>query len=130
MPEELKNLIEKIKAEGVKAAEDRARSIEEEASRKAKTLLAKAEKDAERIINEAGKKVAAMEESARVSLKQAGRDLLIALKKEINDTLDRIIVSHVHEALNPQEMAKIIAQLVKQTKLLILKKASSLHLGT
>ena len=113
MTEELKNLIEKIQEEGVKAAEDKARQIEGAAKREAEAIVAKARKDAETLIQEAKKKAKREEEAGLASLKQAGRDLVIALKKEIGAVLDRIVVSHVKEALAPDETARIITTLVK-----------------
>ncbi|MGB2705388.1 MAG: hypothetical protein WBC74_00800 [Candidatus Omnitrophota bacterium] len=116
MAEELKDLIEKIKVEGVKAAEDKAKSIEKEARRSAKDCLSKSEKEAENVISEARERVARMEKSGKDSLKQAGRDLILSLRKEINALLDKIIVSRVHEALGPAEMIKIITLIAKQSK--------------
>ena len=84
MAEELKNLIEKIHQEGVKAAEDKASDIENEAKRQAKAIVERAEKEAKDVIAEAKGKIAEMEGSGKVSLKQAGRDLLLSLRKEIN----------------------------------------------
>jgi len=44
MTEQLKDLIKKIQDEGVKTAQDKARSIEEEAKRRAESLLKDAKK--------------------------------------------------------------------------------------
>ncbi len=116
MAEELKDLIEKIQEEGVKAAEDKAKSVEKEAWHNAKACLSKAEKEAENIISEAKEKVARMEKSGKDSLKQAGRDLILSLRKEINALLDKIIVSRVREALSPAEIGKIITLIAQQSK--------------
>lgn len=113
MAEELKSLIEKIKEEGVRAAEDRAKEIESEARRNADSIIKKAQAESERLISEAKDKIARMESSGKSSLSQAGRDLLITVRKEINAMLDRLIASHVHKALNPDEITKIIHEIVK-----------------
>ena len=115
MAEELKNLIEKIQEEGVRAAEDKARSIQNNAKEKAKDIIESAEKQAENLLSEAKAGIAKMESGGRDSLKQAGRDLILTLRKEINATLDRIIVSQVRQALSPGELAKIIATAVKES---------------
>ena len=114
MPEELKSLIEKIQEEGVKAADDKARAIEAKASSRAAEVVRKAEAEATRLIAEARSAVAKMEESGRDSLRQAGRDLILTLKKEINATLDRIVVGHVRASLAPHELARIIVGLIKE----------------
>lgn len=113
MTEELKSLIEKIQAEGVQAAEEKARLIEEEARQQASALLEKAKSEAQNIIAEANQRIAKMEEASRLALKQAARDTLIGLRKEINAALDRIIKSVIQEALTPQELIKIINALIR-----------------
>ena len=115
MAEELKNLIEKIQEEGVKAAEDKASAIEKEARKKAASILEEAEKSAKNIIAEAKSKVARAERSGKDSLKQAGRDLILSLRKEINDLLGKIVTSRIRESLNPKELARIITLIVKES---------------
>lgn len=116
MAEEFKGLIEKIQQEGVKAGEDRARDIEQQAKGQAKDIVEKAKREAEKLIADAKDKTVKTEESTKTSLKQAGRDLLLGLRKEINSMLDRLISSRVREALNPDALAKIITLLVKEHK--------------
>jgi len=116
MAEDIKNLIEKIQKEGVKAAEDKARQIEEEARLRASQIIDKAKSQAEMIIYDAKDKAAKMEESTKSSLKQAGRDLLISVKKEINTMLNKIIVSNIKQSLDSGELLKVITALVKEYK--------------
>lgn len=113
MTEELKYLIEKINTEGVKAAEDKAREIENQANRRAQAIVDKAGREAAEITREAEERIAKMEEGAKVSIKQVSRDLILSLRKEIEAMLGRLIVSQVHKALGPDEMAKTIAKLIK-----------------
>jgi len=80
------------------------------------SIIEKAEKKKDTLISEATAKIARMEESSKTSLKQAGRDLMLTLRKEINTMLDKIIASRIQEALSPTELAKIIAQIVKESK--------------
>ena len=112
MAEDLKELIEKINREGVKAAEDKAREIEVEAKQRAAAIIAKAEKEAAAIVAEAKEESARMMQSGEASLKQAGRDLLLSLRKEIDNMLDRLITSQVDGTLTPVAMAKIITSMV------------------
>lgn len=114
MAKEIKELIEKIQQEGIFAAESKARQIEEEAQKKAKEIILKAESQAKKTIAGAKEEAAKQEEAARVSLKQAGRDTLLSLRKEINAMLERIVVLRAKEVLQPHELAKIIASLIKE----------------
>ncbi|MDD5566170.1 MAG: hypothetical protein PHG31_04710 [Candidatus Omnitrophica bacterium] len=116
MAEDIRSLIEKIQKEGVNAAEEKARAIEEEAGRHAKEIVAQARKEAERTIAEAKDKVRKSQESAKISLQQAGRDLLLALREEIGAMLSRLVEAKVHESLTPHELAKIITFLIKEHK--------------
>ena len=116
MAEDLQGLIEKINEEGVKAAETKAKDIESEARRQAGEIVSKAAKKAEGIIAEAKSEVAKMEKSGEASLKQAGRDLLLSLRKEINTLLGRLLAERIHETLTPAEMVKTIVSLVKSYK--------------
>lgn len=116
MVEDLKSLIEKINQEGVKAAEDKAKDIEIEARRRAGEIIEKAKKEAGKVIAEAKDEVARMEKSGEESLKQAGRNLIISLRKEITSMLDRLIMLRVREELSPGAMAKIITSLIKNYK--------------
>ena len=113
MAEDIKDLIEKIQQEGIKTAEDKAREIENQARLKAEEMVKKAKAEAEKLISTAQGQIAKEQESSQVLLKQAGRDMILSLRKEINDMLDKLIISAAKEALKPQELAKIISSLVK-----------------
>ena len=116
MAEQIKDLLAKIQQEGVKVAEDNARAIEQQARHKADEIIKRARKDAEKIIAEGRSEVSRMEQSTQTSLKQAGRDLVLSLKKEINAMLDKLIASSVHETLSSGELLKIITTLIKNYK--------------
>lgn len=113
MAEDIKNLIEKIQQEGVKIAQDKATEIETQAVKEAGRLLKEAKDQAERFIREAGEQAAKMEEKQKTLLAQAGRDLLIVLRKEIDAVLNKLISLEVKNALTPDVLSKIITELVK-----------------
>ena len=116
MPENLEGLIEKIHEEGVRAAENKAKDIEGEAKLKAQAIVDKAEKNAEKIIAETKNEVARLEKSGEASLRQAGRNLIISLKKEIESLLNKLITLEVREELSPEVMTKSISTLIKNYK--------------
>lgn len=113
MSEELKGLIEKIKTEGIQAAQEKAEAIIEEAKQKAAGILERANSEAQKLIQEANERIAKTEGASRTALKQAGRDTLISLRKEILLLLDKIIRASIQEALPPPELGKIISGLIK-----------------
>jgi len=116
MAEEIKELIEKIRSEGVRAGEDKAKAIELDALKRARKITADAEAEAKRILSEARESISRSEESSMSSLKQAARDCLIGLKKEILAILNKITLSHMHKALTVEETGKLIAHLLKECK--------------
>ncbi len=113
MAQDLKNLIDKIREEGVKAAEDKARAIEGSAKKLADGIISDAKHEADSIVKEGREEVKKMEESSYASLRQAGRDILISLRKEINSMLFKITAARVKDALTPGEMAKVINAVIK-----------------
>lgn len=116
MSEELKGLIEKIQTEGVLAAEEKARQIEQDARQKAKEILAEAGSAADKLTAEAKERIARMEESSSLAIKQAGRDTLISLKKEINSLLGKVVKSNIAAAVSPHELTRIIISLIKDVR--------------
>ena len=113
MTEQIKDLIEKIKQEGIKAAEEKAKKIEEQAKKEAEEIILKAKENANKITAETQQQLAKMEEKQKTSLVQAGRDLLLSLRREINSMLDRLLALEVKKILTPEAMNKIMAELIK-----------------
>ena len=116
MAEQLKDLIEKIQQEGVLTAQKNAEGIEAEAKKRAEGIIKKAEDNAKRLIIDAETEIARIEKGGEELLKQAGRNLLLTLRREINATLDRIVISDIEKALKPSELIKIITLLIKESK--------------
>lgn len=115
MAEEIKELIEKIQREGIQAAEEKAREIESQAKKEAEEIIQRAKNEAEKIISLAQEKIGRQEEASKTSLSQAGRNLLISLRKEINTLLDKALVLSVREALTPNELVKILHSLITES---------------
>lgn len=115
MAEDIKELIEKIQQDGINAAEEKARQVEERAKGQVAAILQKAKLDADKMLAEARASISKMQAAADASLKQAGRNLLLSLKKEINAMLDTIAAKAVKQALTPDELAKILAALIKES---------------
>ncbi len=112
MAEELKNLIEKIQKDGLDAAKKKAGQIEEESREKAASAVEDAKKEAALLIDAAKKRIEKEEKSSHESLKQAGRDFLLVLHKQIESVLDKIISTHIKEAVKGAELAEIIKKLI------------------
>jgi V/A-type H+/Na+-transporting ATPase subunit E len=106
MAEEIKDLIDKIQKEGIIAAEKQAAQI-----------IAEARMQAEKIIEQANSEAKRLDASTNASLKQAGRDLLISLRKEINSMLERLVKLNIRQVLTVEELTRIIKELIKNAPL-------------
>ncbi|MBM3243376.1 MAG: hypothetical protein FJZ12_00865 [Candidatus Omnitrophica bacterium] len=113
MPEEIKVLIEKIQKEGFQKAQEEKRKILDEAQAVSGKIIEQARQEAEAIIQKAKEEAETFRLSTEASLRQAGRDFIIALRQKVNALLGKIISQKVSEALTPQEMAGMINNLVK-----------------
>ncbi len=115
MAEDIKGLINKIQQEGIQAAEDKSRAIEEQARQESEQIINQARSQAQAILAQAKSEIAKMQESSQSVLRQAGRDLLLSLRTELNQLLKKVIASSLRAALTPQELRQIIFELIKET---------------
>ncbi len=115
MTEEIKDLITKIKNEGIKAAQDKSSQIELQAQALAGNIIKDAKAAAEKIIRDAKRDAEQYRSSTEALLKQSGRDMLLSLKKEITSMLGIIIKRNIRVSLTPEEMLKIIHSLIKSS---------------
>ena len=113
MAQEIKELIEKINQEAVLAAEKKARDIEGQAASAAREIIAKAKEEAGVMIAEAKTRARQEEERTRALLAQAGRDMLLTLRKEINAMLERLLLSEAASALGASDLQRVITEVVK-----------------
>jgi len=116
MAEDLKNLIDKIQKEGVQEAQAKAAEIEAAAQRRSQEIIQKAEQKAQRIIEDAQTVVTRKQESTHAALRQAGRDLVLSLKKQLVALLEAAIDEKVGQALRPEAMSALIIELIKNSE--------------
>lgn len=113
MAEEIKDLIAKIKSEGIKAAQDKSSAMELAAQGAADKIIKDAKNSADKIIKDALREAESIKSSTEALLKQSGRDMLLSLKREIGVMLNRVIKNNLRACLAPEEMLKIISSLIK-----------------
>lgn len=113
MAEDIQGLIEKIKREGIQAAEVKAHDIEAQAKQNADEIVKKARQEAEIILENAKEMSVRTEKDTQVLLKQAARDLVLAFKKELNDILNKIIAAEIKPVLNSEQIAELLFVLIK-----------------
>jgi V/A-type H+-transporting ATPase subunit E len=114
MAEEIRDLIEKINQEGIRAAEEKAQAIESAAKQRADDILEQARLEAGKMIAAAQERISREEKKEKTLLAQAGRDLLLSLRNEINAMLDRLMVFEIRQALTPEALSRLLSEMVRK----------------
>ncbi|HBR13921.1 MAG TPA: hypothetical protein DD723_00025 [Candidatus Omnitrophica bacterium] len=115
MSQQVQELIDKIKSEGIQSAEQKAKEIEQQAQKKAGSIVMEATKQAQQIIAEAKTEILKIQKSSQTASIQASRDMLLSLRKEIQSALQKIISHQVHDTLTTENLAHILGLIVQKT---------------
>lgn len=113
MEMELKNLIDKIKKEGVEKAESDAGNIVRQAQTKAQQVIDDAEKRKATLLQEGEARLKAFQASTEEALKQSARDALLALRDRVTEFFGRVVKDRVSEQLTDDALKEIIIKAVE-----------------
>lgn len=108
----LKELIDKIKDQGIKSAEAQGQEILDSAKEKAQHILDEAKKKAAAEIAKAKEEADRLEASAKASISQAGRDLLLALEKKVIALFESVVDSSVKAEFGGDTLKNAIVAVV------------------
>ncbi|MEW6170395.1 MAG: V-type ATP synthase subunit E family protein [Candidatus Omnitrophota bacterium] len=115
MAEDIKGLIERINQEGIIAAENKAKEIQNQAIAKAQDIIKKAQLKKEELLNQAKEEILKNAQKEKDLLGQAGRDMLLVLRQEINLMLERLINREIKDTLTPENLFKILSNIIKDS---------------
>lgn len=110
---QLQELIDKIKKDGVTAAEKSAADIIEKAQKEADSKIAAAEKQAEELVKNAKAEIARLEKASNDAVKQASRNMLISFRDSLTKELDAFIQAESAKAYSKDLLSKLIPETVK-----------------
>ena len=113
MDVQLQELIDKIKKDGVAAAEKESAKIIAASEKKAESIIADAEAKAEQIIKSAKSETEKMEKASEEAIIQAGRNMLLSFKDSLVAELDKIVQAETAKAVTKDVLAKLIPETVK-----------------
>ncbi len=113
MAEELQSLLEKINEEGVRKAEEARNKIISEAKAEAEKIVSDAGAKAETIIRTANESAETVKSRGEAAVRQAVRDITIALQQELLNRLRTVVKMSAGEAMTPDLMGKIILEMAK-----------------
>ena len=102
MAEELQGLLNRIQTEGIEKAEAEKAEIVGNAKAEAAKIVAKANEEAEISVSK-----------GNAAIRQAARDVLIALRADIEARLKSLVTESIGKAMTPDVMGKIILEMVK-----------------
>lgn len=110
MAEKLQSLLDKINEKGVKEAETAAAGIIAAAEKDAASIREKAEAEAAAIIEKARLEALSLEERSGEIIRQAARDVLLELRKELEVRISRAVAGVTVQAMTPEFMAGLIRE--------------------
>jgi V/A-type H+-transporting ATPase subunit E len=113
MEVQLQELLDKIKNEGVKAAEAEAARIREEAEKRSRDAIQRAEQQAAEIVARAREEAARFEQTSREAVKQAARNAILGVRQGVVGIFDALLARETREALSAQNLTEVIVALVK-----------------
>lgn len=114
MSQQIQELINKIKSDGINEAQIKAKHIEDEAHKKANEIINEAKAKAQKIILDTQQDTQKMQKAAEVAIAQAGRNSILSLRKEIEAMFKNIVLKQVRDSLTPQQTAAILESVIKQ----------------
>ena len=91
MEVQLQELLDKIKNEGVKAAEAESARIREEAEKRSREILQRAEQEAADIVARAREEAARFEKTSQEAVKQAARNAILGVRQGVVGIFDAML---------------------------------------
>ena len=110
---QLQELLDKIRREGLDAAEAEAKRIIAEGEARKASIVADAEREAKVIRSKAEADAARADEAGKAALAQASRDLVLAFKDSLSSVLAAVVKADVKAAYGPEVVAECIPLVVK-----------------
>lgn len=113
MDVQLQELIDKIKKNGVAAAESSAAEIIADAEKRAAAIISEAERKAEEAEKKAKAEAERLEKASIDAIKQAGRNSILSFRDGINAELSAIVQAETAKAYNADMLKTLIPEVVK-----------------
>jgi V/A-type H+-transporting ATPase subunit E len=110
---QLQELIDKIKKDGVEAAEAQAAAILASATDEAKRIISDAKAQADKIMSDAKNENERTVKSGEDAIRQAGRNLLISFRESVAKELNAIIGENVSSVYSSGMLSQLIIKAVE-----------------
>lgn len=113
MEQQIQDLVASIKRDGLESAKQESEKILNEAKDQAQKIVNDAKKKAEKMLSDTQNECELRVQSAKASISQAGRDVSIALKAEIEALFERILRDNISSVLKGDSLISVIKALIK-----------------
>ncbi len=113
MSVQLQELIDRIKKDGVKAAEDRAAEILKDAEVSAERIVSEAKESARAVVEKTKAEVRQFEEAGKEAIRQAGRDMVLNVKSSLMEIFEAVLNREIKEALSIKVLSEALLSLIK-----------------
>ncbi len=114
MDTHVEELIDRIKKDGVAAAETSASEKIAQAQKEADKIILNAKEEAEKILRQAKEETARLEKASEDAIKQAGRNILLSFKDSITKELSAIVSKEVADSYSKETLARLVPEVVKE----------------
>ena len=101
---QIQDLVQSIKRDGIEEAQKQADAIVAAAKEQAAQIIAESKVQAEKNIDAANREI----ESSKALIKQAERDAVLSVKKDLEQMLERIMAEKVAKDLSEKSLASLI----------------------
>jgi vacuolar-type H+-ATPase subunit E/Vma4 len=109
----LNDLIHSLKTEAIEAAEKESERILNEAREKAQQILKSAEIKRDNLLEDAERESVRIIEKGEAALRQAGRDYIISVRNEILHIFQTVFEAEVQRAFTPELMKEMIIKVTE-----------------
>jgi V/A-type H+-transporting ATPase subunit E len=110
---QLQELIDKIKKDGIQSASEEASRLKTLAEGDAKRVVEAAQKEAADIVARARADAERLEKAGIAAIGQASRNLILAVKGEIQGLLDKIVARETAAAYNAEVLKAALPEILK-----------------
>lgn len=114
MDTHVEELIDRIKKDGVAAAETSASEKIAQAQKEADKIILNAKEEAEKILKQTKEENARLEKASEDAIKQAGRNILLSFRDSITKEVSKLIGNEVASSYSKDMLSKLIPEVVKE----------------
>ncbi len=114
MDTHVEELIDRIKKDGVAAAENSASEKITQAQKEADKIILNAKEEAEKILKQTKEENARLEKASEDAIKQAGRNILLSFRDSITKEVSKLIGNEVASSYSKDTLSKLIPEVVKE----------------